>query len=107
MILGLIALIVPGIYIAVRLSMFQYLIAEGYGWIDALKTSRAMTKGHFWKLVGIGFYYVGIVIIGILALVIGLFWAIPLIALAQTSVYLALKKNIVSIPSTHGHDPIG
>ena len=42
---------------------------------------------------GIGFIYVGIIILGALALVVGLFWAIPTVALAQAYVYKALKKN--------------
>ena len=66
--IGIIALILPGIWIAVRLSLFQYYIAEGYGAIDAMKASWAATRGNFWKLLGLGFIYVGIVLLGILAL---------------------------------------
>ena len=91
--IGIIALILPGIWIAVRLSLFQYYIAEGYGAIDAMKASWAATRGNFWKLLGLGFIYVGIVLLGILALGVWLFVAIPMVMLAQAYVYVLLKKN--------------
>lgn len=93
-IIGVIALILPGIWIAVRLSLFQYFIAEGYGAIDAIKASRHATNNNFWKILGIGFIYLGMALLGILALWIGLFWALPTIGLAQALVYSALKSNI-------------
>ena len=92
-ILGLIALILPGLWIAVRLSLFQYYIAEGYGAIDSIKASWAATKDNFWNLFGIGFMYAGIILLGALALVIGLLWALPTVALAQAYVYKKLKPN--------------
>lgn len=52
-VIGFIALIIPGIYLSVRFSLFQYYIVEGYGAIDAIKASWAATEGNFWKLVGI------------------------------------------------------
>lgn len=94
--LGLIALILPGIWIAVRLSLFQYYIAEGYGAIDSIKASWAATKDNFWKLFGIGFVYAGIIILGALALLVGLLWALPTVALAQAYVYKKLKANTPS-----------
>ena len=52
-VIGFIALIIPGIYLSVRFSLFQYYIVEGYGAIDAIKASWAATEGNFWKLAGI------------------------------------------------------
>lgn len=95
-ILWVIALILPGIWIAIRLSLFQYYIAEGYWAIDAIKASWYATKGNFWKLLGIGFVYVGITLLWVLALVIGLLWAIPTVTLAQAFVYKKLKANTPS-----------
>lgn len=93
-IIGFIALIIPGIYIATRLSLFQYFIAQGYGTIDSIKASRSATQGNIWKLIWIGFVYIGVTLLWILALVIWLLWAIPTVMLAQTYVYTQLKKNI-------------
>lgn len=95
-ILWLIALILPGIYIAIRLSMFKYFIAEWYGIIDSIKASRAATAGNFWKLIGISFVYLGVMILWVLALVFGLLWAIPTVMLAQVYIYTQLKHNIPS-----------
>jgi len=92
--LGFIALIIPGIYIATRLSLFQYFIAEWYGAIDAIKASRATTQGNVWNLIGIGFVYIGIALLWVLALVVGLLWALPTIMLAQAYVYTQLKHNL-------------
>lgn len=61
--IGIIALIIPGIWIAVRLSLFQYYIAEGYGTIDSIKASWYATQDNFWKLSGIGLIYIGITLL--------------------------------------------
>jgi uncharacterized membrane protein len=92
--IGFVALIIPGIYIATRLSLFQYFIAEWYGAIDSIKASRAVTQGNVWNLIGIGFVYIGVALLGLLALVFGLLCALPTIMLAQTYVYTQLKKNL-------------
>lgn len=93
---GIIALILPGIWIATRLSLFQYYIAEWYGAIDSIKASWAATKNNFWQIFGIGFAYAGIILLGALALGVGLLWAIPTVSLAQAYVYKKLKANTPS-----------
>jgi uncharacterized membrane protein len=95
-IIWFIALIIPGIYISIRLSMFKYFIAEWYSAIDAIKASRAATAGNFWKLIGISFVYIGIMLLWILALIFGLLWAIPTVMLAQVYIYTQLKHNVPS-----------
>ncbi len=87
------AFVLPGIWIAVRLSLFQYYIAEGYSALDAIKASRYATKGNFWNILGIWFVYVWIALLGFLALGVWLLWALPTIGLAQASIYNKLKLN--------------
>lgn len=95
-IVGLIALIIPGIYIAIRLSMFKYFIAQWYGAIDAIKASWAATEWNVWNLVGLWIINFFIVLLGALAILVGLLWAIPTAMLAQAYVYTKLKANIPS-----------
>ena len=92
--LGLVHFIIPGIYIAVRLSQYKYFIAEWYDIMTSIKGSRAITQGNVWKLIGVGFLYAGVVILWVIALLIGLLRAIPTIALAQAWIYTHLKKNL-------------
>jgi len=86
--------IIPGIYVAVRLSLFKYFIAEWYGAIESIEASRHATQWNFWMfyLVGILYFFVGLV--WFIALVIWLLRAIPVIALAQTRIYTQLKANL-------------
>jgi uncharacterized membrane protein YhaH (DUF805 family) len=92
--LGLVHFIIPGIYIAVRLSQYKYFIAEWYDIMTSIKGSRAITQGNVWKLIWVGFLYVGVVILWVIALLIGLLRAIPTITLAQAWIYTQLKKNL-------------
>ncbi len=53
--LGTLCLIVPGIIIGVRCSLYRQLIVdEDAGIIESLKESARITKGSFFKLFGIG-----------------------------------------------------
>ncbi len=52
---GFILLIVPGIYIALRLAYMNAIIAnEDIGAIDAIKRSFKLTSGHLWDIIGAG-----------------------------------------------------
>jgi hypothetical protein len=92
-ILWLLLFIFPGIYISIRLWLFQYFIAEWYGIMGSINASRAATKWQVRKLISINFIYIGIVLLWLLALGIWLFWAIPTIILVQAYIYTQLKKN--------------
>lgn len=92
--LGLVLFVIPGIYIAVRLSQYKYFIAEWYDIMTSIKGSRAITQGNVWKLIWVGFLYVGVVILWVIALLIGLLRAIPTITIAQAWIYTQLKKNL-------------
>ena len=94
MFVGLILHIVPGIYFAVRLQFVTYLIIDqGLGPIDAIKKSWEITGGNFWNLFLFGLVIVLINVLGFLALVVGLLWAIPTAAIATAFVYKKLLKN--------------
>jgi hypothetical protein len=94
-ILWVIALIIPGIYIAIRLSMFKYFIVEWYGVIDAIKASRHITEWNTWKMLVMYCYMSVVYLLWLLLLWVGLLWAIPTVMLAEAHVYLQLKKNLL------------
>jgi hypothetical protein len=90
--IGLALLIIPGIIAVIRFSMFGFFIVEGEGspW-EALKRSFALTKGLFWKLLGFSIVLGLIDVVGILALGVGIFVAMPVTLLALAHVYAKLR----------------
>lgn len=84
---GFVFLIIPGIYLAVKLSQTSYRFVEDeLGVIDAIKASWEDTKGHWWPLFGMIFVALGVIILGALALGIGVFVSFVLIG-QMTAVY--------------------
>jgi hypothetical protein len=52
--LGFLALIVPGVLLALRWSVVAQVAAvEHGGWIPSLSRSRALTRGHYWHIFGL------------------------------------------------------
>lgn len=91
--LGMILLIIPGIIIGIKLSMFKYFIIEkNMSSVDALKASWNMTNGYVWELFLFALLRIGVMILGILALGIGVLIAYPVIELAKVNMYHQLKK---------------
>ncbi len=87
-VIGLILLIIPGIIIAVRFSFAPYLVIDKkLTAIDALKESARITKGNFWSVVAVSAIMIGITILGLLALIVGLFVAIPVASIFFTLFY--------------------
>ena len=58
---GLLALIIPGIFLAIKLFFYDYLILlDNKGIIESLKESWRITKGNFWKIMGLNLSFFGI-----------------------------------------------
>ena len=93
--IGLIPLIIPGIYISMYLSQAQYLVIDTNGTVgEALKRSGQLTRGVKLSLFSFALICSAIAIAGILCLVVGILVALPVIALAQISVYRQLVASI-------------
>lgn len=88
-----IVFIVPGVWIALRLSLYQYYVAQWYEALDALKASRYATQNNAWNLLGLWMSYIIIIIIWALLLWVGLLRAVPLVSLSQAYVYKFLKEK--------------
>jgi len=91
--LGLIFLIVPGLYLALKYQFAPILVVdEKMGVMDAIKKSGEMTKGKLMDLFLLSLALLFINILGVLALGIGLLVSSPLSMLAYARVYRQLSK---------------
>ncbi len=89
--LGMLALIVPGIIIAMGLAFVPYLVVErGLGPIEALKESWRVTKGHKMQIFLLVLALIGINILGLMALIVGVFVTFPISLLAFAHAYRTL-----------------
>lgn len=94
---GFILLIIPGIYFAIRLSQFPYFIVDkNFGGIEAIKASWNATKGNVMNLIVFGLLSFGVVILGFIALIVGLLAAIPVVSVAAIYVYKMLSQQQVA-----------
>lgn len=89
-------LVIPWIYVALRLSMAVYLILDQDLWpIAALKKSWAITKNKVPNIFAINIILSVIAVLWFLLLGVWLLWAIPLYYLVNVTLYtkiLALEK---------------
>lgn len=93
-IVGLAFLIVPGIYLAIRLQFYGYLIIDkGMGAIEALKESGSLTRGVKINLFLLGLGLIALNILGAMALGVGLFITIPMTWIASAYVYRRLQMQ--------------
>lgn len=89
---GYVLLVVPGIILSIVFTFATMLVIDReLGPFDAFKESARLTKGHRWKLFGLMLALIGVNILGVLALVIGLFVSIPVTMFAMIHVYRALS----------------
>jgi uncharacterized membrane protein len=88
---GLILLIIPGIYWAIKYHFYGYLIIDrGMGPMDAIKKSGELTDGVKWNLLVFWLALFGIYILGFLACCVGVLFAIPVALVAIAYVYRTL-----------------
>ncbi len=97
---GLILLIVPGIYWALKYSFTIYLIVDkDMGIMEALHASGEMTMGIKGQLFLFGLTAAGIMILGAICLGVGVFVAMPIVSLAFMWVYRNLPAPAAVIPA--------
>lgn len=91
---GLVLLVVPGIIWAIQFGLYCFLVIDkGMRPVEALRASSALTKGVRWELFLFGLLLLGINILGVLALVVGLFVTLPTSLLASAYVYRRLLEG--------------
>lgn len=95
--IGLIFLIVPGVIIALGLSMTLPLIVDKrLGPIDALSASWALTTGNKGMLFIFGLLAIALVVAGTCACFVGILLVLPILYIAHAYVYLRLSGQPVA-----------
>ena len=93
-ILGMFALIIPGIIIACRLVFVSYIIMDKkIDPIEAVELSWKLTKGHGWKIFFMGLASFFIVIFGLIMIIVGVFPAIIWICSSFASLYESVLRE--------------
>lgn len=94
-IVGVVLLVFPGIIWAIKYMFVPFLIIDkNMHPLDAFKKSAAMTKGNKWNLLMFDLLSAGIIILGALCLVVGLFAAIPTVMMATVFIYRKLLTRV-------------
>ena len=77
---GLILLVIPGIYLIVC-YIFAYVLAvdKGLGFWESMETSRKVVARQWWRVLGLILMGIPFMLLGVAALVVGIFIAIPLV----------------------------
>ena len=90
-IMGFVALIIPGIIILCRLAFVSNLVMDkGLDPIKAIEESWRMTKGYGWTIFGLGLLSIPIFILGLICLFVGVFPAMIWINASFASLYQAI-----------------
>jgi len=98
-VVGLVFLIVPGIYLALRFGYYGYFIVdEEAGPIEALKKSSDLTEGVRMELFAFCLLLLGLNIVGAAALLVGLLVTMPLSQLAIAYVFRHLQGPVAEGP---------
>lgn len=93
-VIGFIALIIPGIYFAVKLFFVNILIIDKkMDPIQAIKASWKLTEGYFWNILGLTLMYIPIIIGGLLLLIVGIIPAVAWISASQAVMYNSIQKE--------------
>lgn len=93
--IGFILLIIPGIIMAMGLSQTFFIMADddNISGVDAMKKSWEMMDGFKMKYFLLSLIHMGMMILGILALVVGVFYALPIIYNSMALFYDKLKMK--------------
>ena len=93
-ILSTIVMIVPAIYLSIRLQFYEYfLIDEECGVIESINKSANISKGHILELFILGAVLSLIILVSIIPMGLGLIISIPLSMVSISYVYLKLKTS--------------
>lgn len=106
-VVGLIFIIVPGIFFACKLAFTPYLVLDKkMKATKAIKESWRMTSGHGWKVFLIGLLGIPIFIAGLICLGVGVIISVMWISMALASLYHAVSLQTKTTPPAPAASPI-
>lgn len=91
---GVILLVIPGIYLGIRLQFAPLCMIEGAGIMEALKKSWKLTKGNILKLVLLYLVCFGLVLAGLIVLIVGVFVSAVWCQLILVQTYRQLQQDL-------------
>lgn len=96
----LILLAIPALVVSLVFGFAFYLVVDkGLSALAALKESARITRGHRFQLFLLLLAVIGINIVGLAALLVGLFVTIPVTVLAMVHAYRTLSGTLASAPA--------
>ena len=99
---GTLALIVPGIILAIMFQFYKYaIIDKKLGIIESLNYSKELTRGYKWTIFGIDIVLILINLGGALLLLVGLIFTIPITMIAEAVMYKKLVSNLEGIETNN------
>lgn len=100
---GLLLFVLPGLYLALRLSFVGFLVVdEGMGPLDALAESWRRTDGRVWALLGITLLGLFAVWVGFVLLIVGAFVGMMWAGLAFATLYAVASRERHQTPRRSG-----
>ncbi len=106
--LGLVCLVVPGVYLAVRWMFAEMLVIDkGMKPLEALKASSSLTEGHRWKLFGFMLLSLLIVVLSAFVLILGVVVGSLVITFTVIALYGQLQKIAQEVPALDASDEEG
>ena len=98
MLIAALLIIVPAVYVSMRLQFYDYfLIDNECSILESITNSAKITKGFVGELFILGAILSIIVLISIIPLGVGLIISIPLGIMVNTNIYQKLKKQHLKI----------
>lgn len=97
--IGIILLVIPGIYIGARLSLVSYLVADqGLGVDAALRESWRLTSGKVWLIIKLWILAIPIMIVGLILLFIGIIPAFMWVYMTAATLYESIRVADAPLP---------
>ncbi len=98
---GVLAFVVPGIYLAIRYGFFWYVIIDGRkGVMESFQESARITDGVKWQIVLFGMTSMVVIFLGMVCLGVGVLVAVPVTMLASAHLYRVLLSQSNTAPKT-------